>query len=117
MPYTLDGNALNVSDEPQVSDGTMWVPFRAVGEALGAKVEYEPSNKVAMMFHGDKIISVKIGDPTVDVDGEKQELQAPPYVSEGDTWVPVRFYNAPLGYGLNVDLNTNQVNLTSPVAA
>jgi hypothetical protein len=56
---------------------------------------------------------VKPGDITVTVDGEQQELQAAPFLSEGDTWVPVRFFNQPLGYALNVDLDTNRVELTT----
>lgn len=117
MPYTLDGNPLSIDQEPQLNDGTLWVPFRDLGAALGAKVDWEPSNQVAIMYHGDHIVTVKIGDQTVDVDGEKHELQAAPYVSGGDTWVPVRFYNDPLGYGLNVDLGSTAVNLTSSTSA
>jgi hypothetical protein len=56
---------------------------------------------------------VKPGDTTVTVDGEQQELQAAPFLSEGDTWVPVRFFNQPLGYALNVDLDTTRVELTT----
>ncbi len=115
MPYTLNGQSLGLNNEPQLKEGTMWVPLRDVAEAMGAKVDFDPDNGVAIVYHGDHMITTKIGDAEIDVDGNTQTLQEAPYVENGETWVPVRFFNTALNMGLNVDLGNNGVDFTSGV--
>ncbi len=114
MPYTINGGELNVEHEPQLKDGTLWVPLRAVSEALGARLDWDPDNMVAILYHGPYIVTVKVGDTTVDVDGEKMELQAAPYVDGGDSWVPARFFEKPLGYNVEADWQNKTVAITNP---
>ncbi|MBV9865897.1 MAG: copper amine oxidase N-terminal domain-containing protein [Abitibacteriaceae bacterium] len=116
MPYTLDGQPLNVSLEPQQNGGTLWVPLRPIGQALGGNVDWDPDNQVAILYLNSRIATVKMDDANVDVDGQQYALQEAPYVSDGESWVPVRFFNNPLGYALNVDLGSHQVDFTSPAA-
>ena len=115
MPYTLNGQSLGLNNEPKLKDGTMWVPLRDVTEAMGAKVDFDPDNGVAIVYYNDQMITIKIGDAEIDVDGNTQTLQEAPYVENGETWVPVRFFNDALGMGLNVDLGNNGVDLTGTV--
>ncbi len=114
MPYTLNGNALQIAEEPNHKDGTLWVPLRAVSQALGAKVDWDPDSEVAIVYNGPYIYSVKIGDSEVDVDGQKLELQDAPYTESGDAWVPVRFFERPMGYKINADWQTKQVDISVP---
>ncbi len=113
MPYMLNGDMLEVATEPRVGSGTMYVPVRDVASALGGKVDWEPTNGVAIVYINDKIVTLKSNDTTVDVDGEKTELQAHPWIDNGEMMVPVRFFET-LGYGLNADANNMIVSLTSP---
>ncbi|HVF09178.1 MAG TPA: copper amine oxidase N-terminal domain-containing protein [Abditibacteriaceae bacterium] len=115
MPYSLDGQPLAVSREPQLKDGTLWIPLRAIGEAVGGNVDWDSDNQVAVLYLNSRMVTLKIGDTTADTDGEKAELQAAPYLDNGETWVPVRLFNEALGYGIAVDLGSSQVDLTSPV--
>ena len=70
MPYTLNGQSLGLNNEPQLKDGTMWVPLRDVAEAMGAKVDFDPDNGVAIVYQGDHMVTIKVGDANVDVDGQ-----------------------------------------------
>ncbi|HEX8834141.1 MAG TPA: copper amine oxidase N-terminal domain-containing protein [Abditibacteriaceae bacterium] len=115
MPYTFEGTSLEIGTEPQLQDGTLWVPLRSLGSALGGNVDWDPDNRVAILYLGGHIATVKIDDATVDVDGNLTTLRAAPYLSEGETWVPVRLFSEALGYNLNVDPGNKQVDLTSPV--
>ena len=56
-----------------------------------------------LFYLGDKIATLQSNDPTVDVDGEKTELQAHPWIDNGEMMVPVRFFEGPLGYSLEAD--------------
>lgn len=116
MPYIIEGEEVKIRHEPQLKDGTLWVPFRALGQVLGGNVDWDPDGRVAILYLGDHIVTVNIGDATVRFDGEEYELQAAPYLDEGDTWIPVRFFERPLGYELQTDLQNNLVRLSAPVA-
>ncbi len=112
MPYMLDGEMLEIATEPRVGSGTMYVPMRAVATAVGGKVDWEPTTETAILYANDKIITLQSNDTTVDIDGEKTELQAHPWIDNGEMMVPVRFFET-LGYGLDADPQNMIVSLTS----
>ena len=117
MAYTVDGQSISVSNEPQQKGGTLWVPLREIAQSMGGTVDWDPDNRIAIVYLGSRIATIKIGDVNVDVDGQNYELQEAPYLADGDTWVPVRFFNQALGYGINVDLGTKQVDFTNTASA
>ena len=112
MPYMLNGEMLDIASEPRVGSGTMYVPLRDVAAALGGKVDWEPTTGTAILYMNDKIITLQSNDNTVDVDGEKSELQTHPWIDDGDMMVPVRLFET-LGYGLDADPQNMIVSLTS----
>lgn len=112
MPYMLNGEMLEVGSEPQAGDGTMYVPVREVAMALGGKVDWEPSNGLAIVYLNDKIATLQSNDTTVDVDGEKSELQAHPWINNGEMMVPVRFFEGPMGYSLEADAQNGIVSFS-----
>ena len=113
MPYILNGQTLAVAQEPQNKNGTLWVPLRALCEAIGSQVDWDPDSRVVNIYHNNLNVQVTPGDATVTAEGEQFELQEAPYLDNGDTWVPVRFFNQPVGYQLNVQLDQNLVELTT----
>lgn len=113
MPYMLNGAMLEVATEPRVGEGTMYVPLRDVVTALGGKVDWEPSNGVAIVYINDKIATLQSNETTVSVDGEKTELQAHPWIDNGEMMVPVRFFENPLGYALDADAQNMIVSFKS----
>lgn len=48
--YTVNGNTLNISNQAvaEIVDGRMFVPFRTIGEVLGAQVSWDATTKTAM---------------------------------------------------------------------
>ncbi|HEX8549989.1 MAG TPA: copper amine oxidase N-terminal domain-containing protein [Abditibacteriaceae bacterium] len=114
MPYSFEGTPISASAEPQLKDGTMWVPLRSLASAMGANADWDSSNGVAILYYADRIVTIKIGDASIDVDGSPHQLQAAPYVDDGGTWVPVRLFSDVLGLNLNVDTSTKTVELSSP---
>ena len=114
MPYFVDGQQVDVPQEPQNKDGILWVPLRPLCEAVGASVTWDPNTGTVNIEHPKRRIELTPGNIEVIVSREAHELQAAPYVEDGETWVPVRFFNLQLGYGLNVDLGANRVEITTP---
>ncbi|PQV65459.1 Copper amine oxidase N-terminal domain-containing protein [Abditibacterium utsteinense] len=111
MPYMLNGELLEIEGEPRLQDGTLWVPLRKLGGALGGKADWISENRVAALYLNDHVATLTIGDNTADVDGEQFELQAAPFVESGETWVPVRLFERGLGYTLSADPQSGIVDL------
>ena len=116
MPLTINGSSVSGAD-PILKDGTMWVPLRAAAEALGASADWEGSNQVAILNHGGNLVTIKAGDASIDVNGSAMQLQAAPYVENGQTWIPVRFFADVLGMNLNVDTDSQSVEISGGASA
>lgn len=114
MPYTFEDASLQVSAEPQIRDGITWVPLRSLAQSMGANVDWDPDNRIAILYLGDRIATFTIGDATANVDGAPVELRAAPYLDNGDTWIPARFFEQGLGFGLQVDVEQNLVQFSNP---
>ncbi len=114
MPYTFEDTPLEVNAEPQIKDGITWVPLRSLAQAMGASVDWDPDNHIAILYLGDRIATFTINDPNVNVDGEPVTLRAAPYLDDGDTWIPARFFQQALGFGLQVDNAQNLVQFSNP---
>lgn len=113
MPYMLNGELLEISGEPRLEAGTLWVPLRKLGAALGGNADWIAENKVVALYLNDHVVTLTVDDKTADIDGEQFELQAAPFVESGETWVPVRLFEHGLGYSLNTDPQSGIVDLTA----
>ena len=113
MPYIIDGQPVTIADEPRNQDGTLWVPLRGLGEAVGATIGWDQGLKQVTVQHPKANVQMDIGSTDIIVNDEAKTIQAVPFVEAGDTWVPVRFFNEVLGYALNVNLAENLVELTT----
>lgn len=115
MPYTVNGEAVTVEHEPRLANGSMWVPLRPLAQALGAKVDYEPTTHAPIVYLGSDIITVQSGKTEVDINGSKATLASAPFIYEGDTFVPVRFFEHLPNVQVNANPNTLQVDLMQSV--
>ena len=104
----LDGTALQFTDASPVNeDGRVYVPFRAVFEALGATVDYDQASSTITAQKGDTKVQFVIGNTDITVDGKAVTTDAASFVRDGRTYVPVRFAAQSLGATVGWD-GTNQ---------
>ena len=109
--YELAVNGKTLSDlplEPIIFNDRALVPVREVFEALGAKVDYEESDKSIIISYGKKSVGLKIGSYYATVDKKKKTIPdkvAPRLIAKwgesAKTMVPVRFISESVG--LDVD--------------
>ncbi len=104
----LDGQELTFTDAvPQVKDQRTFLPFRAVLEAMGAKVDYEGS--VITAVRGDTKLTMTLDQATATVsEGGKDTtitMDVAPYVDSATwrTYVPVRFAAQAFGCAVGWD--------------
>lgn len=99
LPIKVLYNARQIASDvhPEVKSGVVFVPFRAVADALGAQLTVTPDWKTITFVRGDRRVSITLGSRTAVVNGEKKTLPAAPYATNGRTMVPTRFVSEQLG--------------------
>lgn len=114
----LNGSNLQFTDAvPVMEDGRVYVPFRAVFEALDADVNYDKATSTIEAQKGETTVKFVIGNPDVVVDGDMVfTTDAPSFVRDGRTYVPVRFAAQSLGATVGWDGNTKTVVMLDKAA-
>ncbi len=80
---------------PEAKNGRVFVPVRAIFEALGAQVSYDNATNIAAVVKGDTTVKMAPGEKTIAVTkgGSTQsiEMDVASYVLNNSLMVPVRF--------------------------
>ncbi len=92
-------------------NNTTMVPFRVIGEDLGAKVSFEQASQTITLSYRDTNIELKVGSKKATVNGEEKNLQVAPQVVDGVTYVPIRFVAEALGAEVNYKNGILAINL------
>lgn len=92
---------------PYSSGGRVFVPFRGVGEALGAKVDYK--NNIVSFKKGDISIQLTIGSNVAVVNSKNVIMDVAATAKSGRTYVPLRFISENLGEKVEWDSIGNWV--------
>lgn len=72
---------------PYIQEDRMMVPFRLIGEALGASIGWDPSTREVSFDRASdgKFMVLTIGDTGAVVDGKSIAMGVPPQIREGRT--------------------------------
>jgi outer membrane protein assembly factor BamB len=94
--------------------GRTMVPLRFIGEALGAKVDWDNAErKVTYTLYGRKI-ELWIDKATALVNGNPVVVDPPPYIVSGRTVVPLRFVSENLGASVEWDSKSQRITIRFP---
>lgn len=124
----LDGHVLSFSDvQPQMIHDSVMVPLRAIGEAMGADVEWNPTTGVAELTLGDRFVRLTINSTVMDYgyfsgyaasrtefDVTMYVLASPAIIMDGRTLVPLRAISEGFGGTAEWVGETRTVTLASP---
>ena len=93
----VNGNPITFDQPPIIENGRTLIPFRAILEALGAKVDYneyteEDGTRVqtVMAEKGMHSVFMTIGETRYNVDFEEKTLDVPAKIVNDRTLVPIR---------------------------
>ncbi|HLN64952.1 MAG TPA: copper amine oxidase N-terminal domain-containing protein [Symbiobacteriaceae bacterium] len=95
-----------------VNDRTV-VPMRALFEALGAKIDWNPDTWTVTATRGSKVIVLSVGKTGAKIDGKDYTLAVPPVLINSKTYVPVRFVIDALQLDIKWDQATWTVNINT----
>ncbi len=95
----VDGRDVDLDAPAVVKEGRTYVPYRAIGEILGAQIEYNQVIRTITTTYENKTITMTLGYDHYAVDNEIFEMDAKPYITKNDrTMVPLRFIADATGY-------------------
>jgi hypothetical protein len=116
MPYKINNQQISMTPEPTMRQGQVYVPLDEVSRALGGRVSWDNTAKMATATIGQWTAKVRMADRNVDVSGTPVSLSADPYVEQGVMWVPASFFHDAFGYNVDADPGTQSVSIALPVA-
>lgn len=96
----------------QEPSGTSMVPFRFVGEALGAKVDYKGETNTVSYTLGSASVILTIGSRRAIINGVERELPAVPRLVGSTTMVPLRVVSEGLGAQVRWYEATKSITIT-----
>lgn len=110
VPYTdeilvkVKGKAVTF-DSPAYIDGKnrLMVPLRAIGEALGARVDWDAAARRVTFTVQDKTAQLTIDSTQALVNGVVVTMDTVPVIKKDRTMVPARFVSEFLGYRVDWD--------------
>jgi len=108
----VNSKATSLDQPPVIENGRTLVPFRFIGESVGAKVDWDGVKRAASYVFGDMNIVLTIGSTTAIVNGVKNKLDVAPKILSGRTVVPVRFVSESMGATVDWNSTTKMVTVT-----
>jgi competence protein ComEC len=109
----LDGAPLVFKDAaPTIDNGRTLVPLRAIFEALGASVQWDPDTQTVTANKGSITVNLVIGGQALK-NGQAVPLDVPAKIVDGRTMVPLRFVSEALGCQVAWDGNTQTISITT----
>lgn len=109
----VNGNVLLFDQAPVIENGRTLVPARAILESLGASVSWDAGTKTVTATKGSTQVSMKIGAPSMSVNGSVQALEAPAKIINNRTVVPVRAISEAFGCEVTWDGNIRHIGIYS----
>jgi|GEM_PF-890424 len=97
---------------PQIIGSTTMIPFRFLGEALGAEVSWDNTLKQATFKKEGTVIKLTIGKKEALVNGKTVTMDVAPVNLQENTMVPLRFVSEYLGAAVEYDPATRTILIT-----
>lgn len=108
----LDNWDLTMDVSPKMKNQRTMVPVRAVGEAIGADVEWVADKQQVVMTRAGSTVIMTLNSTTATIDGEAVEMDVAPYAIGGRTLIPARYVAEFFGQKVTWDGKEKRVLIT-----
>jgi hypothetical protein len=108
----VNGLTRKLDAAPFIKDGRTLLPIRALIEALGGSVQWNPSTRTATVLLGSRTVALTIGSTTALVNGSPITLDVAPEIRNGRTFLPLRAVAENIGLDLAWEPISRTISLT-----
>ena len=113
IKVVLNGETLSFDIPPQIINGRIVVPLRAIFEAMGASVEWNADTQTVTAIKGATVVALKIGDCFPTINDIIVEIDQPGIVERGRTLAPLRFVSEAFGGSVKWGSEDNIVTINN----
>lgn len=103
----VDNNIVATDTAALIKNDRTFVPYRALAEAFGAKVEWNEKDRTITTQMDGKTVVMTIDKKEYKVNDKEMTMDVAPYISGDRTLVPVRFVAEALGFKVTPTYNTD----------
>ncbi|HEY0797575.1 MAG TPA: copper amine oxidase N-terminal domain-containing protein, partial [Candidatus Baltobacteraceae bacterium] len=107
----INGEPLQTETPPQVFDGRVYLPMRAVFAALGIGLDHSDDTFTASLPEGTVVL--RLNSATVLVNGQRKFLDGPVLRANGVTYVPLRTLTTAVGAVVSYDQRGARIEIVS----
>jgi plastocyanin len=111
MPILLDGKTIEAAKSGYLVDNSLFVPYRAIAEQLGADVSWEEHTRTVSASKSGNTVSFVIDEKAATINGTKVTTEVAAQIIDDLTYVPVRFLSETLGLTVGYEESTRTVSL------
>ncbi|HPJ12060.1 MAG TPA: stalk domain-containing protein [Caldisericia bacterium] len=97
---------------PILESQRTFVPLRFISEIVGGSVLWDSEEKRIQVLYKQNEVVLWIGKREILVNGKKEKIDAPPFILNGRTLVPLRFVTEPLGAKIEWKAETRTILLS-----
>lgn len=115
--FTVDGKEMTMDTAPLVAWDRAFLPVRFAANALNVSddnIVWDDKTSTATIFKGDRVITAKVGDKFLTVNGAKVPMDVPVYRSAATNnrvMIPVRYLSNALGADIQWNKETNEITI------
>ncbi len=114
----INGEALESDLPPFIMNDRFQIPVRAVATSMGAEVYWDGDERKITIIRDEEgieiVIELRVGETTIFVNGEPQEMDVPAQIFAGHAFVPVRFVATALGEDVRWDAEARTAFIGGP---
>jgi hypothetical protein len=110
----VDGQPMLTDVPPVRTDAeTVFVPLRALSDALGAETRYEQKSGEIFLTRGDQLLHLKIGDLHATLNGMPMTLKHAPFRVRGRAMIGLRTVQSAFGVRVKFDKTASRVDVNT----
>lgn len=110
----VKNNIIKMDTPPYIKGGRTIIPVRTITEELGASVSFDSTTQSVKVSKDGSEIVFQINSRTVLVNGVEQQLDATAEITNGRTYVPLRFIAETFGLTVTFDSDTESIDIEVP---
>lgn len=107
----VNSQPVTMEQPAYVNDGRTLIPFRFLGESLGADITWDSQTSQAKLKLADKEVIVAVGSTAAYVNSKLTTLDVPAEITENRLFVPLRFISESLGAVVNYDAADKKITV------
>ncbi|MCP1309957.1 stalk domain-containing protein [Paenibacillus tyrfis] len=115
LRVSLNRNPVYFEQLPIDINAHALVPFRKIAEQLGAVISYDEPTQTITVKNAADTVTMRINNPTIQVNGQNVTLDVPPQTIYGLTFVPLRALTEAFGAKVDYDAEKHAAFITARI--